>query len=107
MKRDTELLKIQVYVGYCDSHFRVLISFVLGASVAVVVALMGLFLQNKIDAVTYYVVILLFVVPFFAFFVWHNYRDYRESLSKVDSMIECVNNGKVLPSVKDMLKGKT
>jgi hypothetical protein len=54
MNRETELLKNQVYVGYCHSAFRVQISSIFGALVAILVSLMGLFFQKAINAVTYY-----------------------------------------------------
>lgn len=105
MNIETELLKIHVYVGYCHSAFRVQISFIFGALVAILVSVMGLFFQKAISAVTYYVTLLL-CVPFFAFFVWRGYRDYQKSLGKVDNMIERVDKGNSLPSIKDMIKGK-
>jgi len=105
MDKDMELLKIQVYVGYYHSHFRVLVSFILGALVAVLVLLMGLFYQNAIDLKTYYVVVF-GCFPFFAVPLWLTYRDYRRNLGKVDIMIERVDKGNSLPSVEDMIKGK-
>jgi len=106
MNRETELKKIDVYVGYCHSTFRVYVSFVFGMLVAIGVSLMGLKLQNKIDMLSYYVVLLGLCAPFFAFFVLYGYRSYRKSLNKVDSMLERVNNGEELPSIEDMIKGK-
>lgn len=105
MNREIELLKIQVYVGYCHSTFRVQISFIFGALVAILVSLMGLFFQKAINVVTYYGTLLL-CVPFFAFYVVRGYRNYQKSLGKVDNMIEHVDNGNSLPSIKDMIKGK-
>jgi signal transduction histidine kinase len=105
MYKDTDLLKIQVYVGYCHSVFRSRVSYVFGAIIAVVVSLMGLILQKTIDIYTYFfslIVAGLVFVPLLLFV----YRDYRKNLSKVDKMIERVNKGDLLPSVKDMIKGK-
>jgi len=53
MNRDTELLKIQVYAGYCHSDFRGRVSYVFSALIAVVVLLTGLVYQELIDRVTY------------------------------------------------------
>lgn len=105
MNRQQELLKIQVYVGYCHSNFRVQISYVLGAVVTIVVSLMVLFLQNTINVVTYSVAIFL-CAPLFAFLLWRGYKDYQKNLGKVDTMLERVDKGNSLPSVKDMIKGK-
>ena len=105
MNRETELLKIHVYVGYCHSNFRVLISFIFGALIAILVSLMALFYQNAFDIMTYYIAIFV-CFPFFAFYEWRIYGDYKKNLGKVDNMIERVDKGNSLPSIKDMMKGK-
>jgi len=103
MCRDTELLKIQVYTSYCHSDFRSRVSYMFSAIVAVYVSLMGLFLQKTIDAAVYYLAIAV-GAPIFALLLLSTYRDYRKSLSKVDSMIQRINRGESLPSIEDMIK---
>jgi len=105
MCRDTELLKIQVYTSYCHSDFRSRVSYMFSAIVAVYVSLMGLFLQKTIDAAVYYLAIAV-GAPIFALLLLSTYRDYRKSLSKVDSMIQRINRGESLPSIEDMIKRK-
>ena len=105
MNRDTELLKIQVYVGYCHSDYRSRYSGIFGAIIAVYVSLMGLFLQKAIDLLTYYLSIIV-GVPILFLILWSVYRDYRNNLRKVDNMIKRVNEGNSLPSVEDMTKTK-
>ena len=103
MNRDTELLKIQVYAGYWHSQFRSRISYVFGAIIAVYVSLMGLFLQKTIDLLTYYLA--LFVgAPIFLIFLWSVYRDYHRNLDRIDELIQRVNNGESLPSLRELRK---
>lgn len=103
MKRDTELIKIQVFAGYCHSEFRSRISYIFGAIIAVYVSLMGLYLQKTIELLTYYLT--LFVgVPFFLLFLWSVYRDYHENLDKIDKLIQQVNKEEPLPSLRELRK---
>jgi len=103
MNRDTELLKIQVYADYCHSTFTSYVSFIFGGIIAFYVTIMGLFLQKTIDLTTYTLVAIVVVVPFLIF-MWVAYGGYHSCLNRVDELIEKVNKGEPLPSIKDIRK---
>ena len=67
MKRDIELIKIQVFAGYCHSQFRSRISYIFGAFIAVYVSLMGLYLQKTIELLTYYLTLFVGAPIFYCF----------------------------------------
>jgi hypothetical protein len=105
-ENEIELLKIQVYSEYCNSMYGNLASYVLGATVAFYITIMGLYLQKSIDLITYYV--FLFVpFPLFIFLLLLTYRRHEEKLKRVDQMIELVKQGQPLPSIENMLKRKS
>ena len=105
MNRDTELLKIQVYAGYCHSDFRGRISYVFSALIAALVLFTSLVYQELFDRVTYTIAMFVAML-FFLYLLYFVYKGYTEDLGKIDNMIERVNRGDSLPSVKDMIKGK-
>jgi hypothetical protein len=105
MDRDTELLKIQVYAGYCHSDFRGRVSYVFSALIAALVLLTGLVYQELIDRVTYGIAMPVATL-IFLYMLYFVYKGYTKDLCKIDNMIERVNKGNSLPSVKDMIKGK-
>lgn len=104
-RRDTELLKIQVYVDHCNSTFRSMASFIFACIVSLTITLMTLYLQKAMSAVVYTVAIIL-VFAFFAPWVVFTYISYHRCLDKVEKFIAMINKEEPLPSMKDMRKGK-
>jgi hypothetical protein len=105
MERDTELLKIQAYMDYCNSDLSSSSSYVLGTVVAYYISIMSFYILKVFDLVTYYVYLFL-PLPFFAVLLWLTYRTHAKRLSRVDKLIEKLNKGEPIPSIEDMIKGK-
>jgi hypothetical protein len=105
-QRDTELLKIQAYIDFCNTEFSIGSSYSLGVIVAYVISVMVLYLQHSIDQTTYYVLLALGTIVFVPLVIYV-YRIYSKRLSRVDKLIEKLNKGEPIPSIRDMIKEKT
>jgi len=103
MKRDTELLKIQAYLDYCNTEFGSASSYALGIIIAYYISLMGFYLQKSIDLATYYVLLAL-PLPVFVVLLWYTYRTHSKKLSRIDKLIEKLNKGERYRQLKTSLK---
>jgi len=105
LKRDTEILKIQVLADYYHSRFTSSASYVFGAIIAWIISFAVLFFQHNIDIITFYFGI--FVGAFgFSVILFRTFREYHKNLNKIDELIQCVNQGEPLPSLKELRKKK-
>jgi uncharacterized membrane protein len=105
MNRDIEILKIQVLADYYHNQSNLALSFTLTALIALAIALMTLVYEGRISLEVYY----LSLAVIFAFFSYELYtlnKRYSEYLDRIDDLLRQVENGKVLPSLKELRKMK-
>jgi len=101
--RDTEVLKIQVLADYYHSKFTSSASYVFGAIIAWAISFAILFFQHNIDIITFYSGIFVGAIGFSAI-LFYTYREYHTNLNKIDELIQQVNKGEPLPSLKELKK---
>lgn len=103
MNRDTEVLKIQILAGYYRSRFTSISSFIFSFAIAFLISIVTLFFQNVIGIILYTFGIIAFVIwlqvgLFFAF------REYHKNLNRIDKLIQDVNKGEPLLTLKELRK---
>lgn len=105
MDKDVELLKIQVYADYCHSFYTGAVLLSMSAMLSFSIAWMVLFVEIGMNPVGYFLFLFLFVGGFGGLGIWYYYR-YRKRLERIDKLIERLNKGEPLPSIKDLMKKK-
>ena len=103
MDKDIELLKIQVYADYCHSFYNGLIVLLMSGMFSFFLTFTVLF----IEGIIYFTIYLFFV--FFSILGFGGlgicfFSIYSKRLERVDRLIEMMNKGEPLPSIKELMK---
>jgi hypothetical protein len=105
MGKDTELLKIQAYADYAHSRYTVVTSYILGFTVAYLVTVFGLYLQNFFPYLAFWFLILI-PAPILIIWLRSTYKEYTRRMARVDGLIKKVNTMQSLPTIEEMINGK-
>ena len=100
---ETEVLKIQILASNYNSSYTIVVSAVFGFAFALLIAFVTLFFQNAIDLSLYYVGIIA-VIVWFAILLPYASKIYSKNLDRIDKLIEQVNKGEPLPSLRELRK---
>ena len=103
MDKDVELLKIQVYVDYCHSHYNGLIMLLMSITFSFFLTFTVLLIERLIYPLTFLFFVLLFILMFGGLGI-RTFSVYIKHLEGVDKMIEMINEGEPLPSIKKLIR---
>lgn len=105
VRRDVEVLKIQILADRYHSSFTAKASFCFGLIITWSLLFVSLHYQKLIDIISYTIVQFI-GVGISALFLLSTYKEYKGRLNGLSELIEQVNKGKSLPSLKELLKTK-
>jgi FtsH-binding integral membrane protein len=99
--RDTELLKIQIYVDSCHARYTLILSFVFAVIVGFFVSFLTLYYEKAISLDVW--IISIIVASIFAFYeIYRFIRGYKKDMKKISDMIEKVKEGRELPRLEEL-----
>jgi Ca2+/Na+ antiporter len=104
LNRDAELLKIQILADYYHNKFTLMLSFLMTGLIGFAIAVLTLVFEGRITLVGYYLYLVVIFVPF-SYWIYTNGKEYSENLNNVEGLLEQVDNGVALPSIRELKKG--
>jgi len=102
MDKEIELMKVQVLADYYRTFHTMMVSFVLAAFAAVLVALSAfVFFEGSMALGAYFLaLVLLVVLTLYGLTIAHN--RYSRDLNKIDDLLKRVENGETLSSLREL-----
>jgi len=101
MNRDIEILKIQVLADYYHNKSSSALSFMLTALITLAITFMALVYEGHLSLPVYYI-LLAAIIGFFFYELHTLNKQYSKYLDKIDDLLRRVENGEVLPSLKEL-----
>lgn len=103
MNRDTEVLKLQILADYYHSEFTSFFSYLFTLIIGFSLFILTVYFEGIIPIeLTLIFAVIGFIVFAVGLFLFR--REYHKNLDRIDKLIQQVNRGEPLPSLRELRK---